>query len=113
MKRALCIVLVLFAAFAVVASLSAADKDQKEVTLKGNIVCAKCELKETDKCVTAIQVKEDKKTVTYYLDDSGEGEKYHGDICGGGEKAGTVVGVVVKKDGKLWIKPSKVEYTKK
>jgi hypothetical protein len=115
MRKAFGIVVVLFAACAIVANLTAADKDSsaKEVTLKGTILCAKCELKETDKCVTAIQVKEDKKTVTYYFDDSGDAEKYHSDVCGGGEKAGTVTGVVTKKDGKMWIKPTKVEYTKK
>jgi hypothetical protein len=112
MRSALCLVFVLFVAVAFVAGLPAADKD-KEVTLKGTIVCAKCELKETDKCVTAIQVKEDKKTVTYYFDDSGDSEKYHGEVCGGGTKDGSVTGVVVdKKDGKKWIKPSKVNYGK-
>jgi hypothetical protein len=38
-----------------------------EVTLKGTILCAKCAVKEAKKCQTAIQVKENGKTVTYYF----------------------------------------------
>ena len=87
--------------------------DKKEVTLKGTVLCAKCALKETKKCTTAIQVKEGDKTVTYYLEDKGTGEDYHEPVCGGEKKEGTVTGVVTEKDGKKWVKPSKVDYAKK
>ena len=86
--------------------------EKKEVTLKGTILCAKCVLKETPKCTTAIQVKEGEKSITYYFDDKGAKEDYHENVCGGDKKEGTVVGVVSDKDGKKWIKPSKVEYAK-
>jgi hypothetical protein len=123
MRNLYSLALAVCAACALVIGLSAADKDSsakdssassaKEVTVKGKIVCAKCELQETKECVTAIQVKQDKKTITYYFDDEGEGAKYHGEICGGGSKDGSVTGVVTtKKDGKMWIKPTKVEYSK-
>ena len=97
---------------------AAAGSDEgkdKEVTLKGTILCAKCALKEKDvkKCTTAIVVKENDKEVIYYLDDQGAKESYHEEVCGGEKKAGLVVGVVATKDGKRWIKPSKVEYEKK
>jgi hypothetical protein len=94
-----------------VAGVSAADK---EVTLKGTLMCAKCELKDKDvtKCTTAIQVKEDGKDVTYYLKDNGNKESYHDEVCGGGKKEGTVVGVVSEEKGKKYITPSKVEYKK-
>jgi hypothetical protein len=85
----------------------------KEVTLKGVIMCAKCELSEAKKCQTIIQVKEDGKTVTYYFKDKGSKEDYHESVCGGGRKAGTVTGTVSEKDGKKWITPSKVVYAKK
>ena len=90
-------------------------QDKKEVTLKGEILCAKCALKEKDvkKCTTAIRVKEDGKDVVYYLDDKGSQEMYHEEVCGGATKEGTVVGTISTKDGKKYIKPSKVEYTKK
>jgi hypothetical protein len=86
----------------------------KEVTLKGSILCAKCALKDkgVKKCTTAIQVKENGKDVVYYLDDKGMKEEYHEAVCGGEKKEGTVKGVVTEKDGKKWIKPSKVEYAK-
>jgi hypothetical protein len=90
------------------------DKEKpKEVTLKGTILCAKCVLKEAKTCTTAIQVKDGDKVVTYYLDDKGHTEPYHEAICGGEKKEGTVTGVVTEKDGKKYIKPSKVEYDKK
>jgi hypothetical protein len=87
-------------------------QEQKEVTLKGTLVCAKCTLKEEAKCTTAVQVKEGDKTVTYLLEDKGNAETYHEPVCGGGKETGTVIGTVSEKDGKKWIKPTKVEYTK-
>jgi hypothetical protein len=85
----------------------------KVVTLKGDVVCAKCELKETSKCVTAIQVKENGQNVTYYFKDKGAKEEYHEAVCGGGKQQATVTGTVSEKNGKKWITPSKVEYVAK
>jgi hypothetical protein len=93
--------------------LGSARAEDKEVTLKGKVLCAKCELKEGNKCQTAIKVKEDGKDVVYYFLDKGNKEEYHEEVCGGGVKEATVVGVVTEKDGKKWIKPKKVEYAKK
>jgi hypothetical protein len=81
-------------------------KDDKEVTLKGTIVCTMCKLKETSECGNAIIVKEDGKDVTYYFKDNGKAEKYHENICEGPKK-GSVKGVVTEKDKKKWITPSK------
>lgn len=92
-----------------------AAKADKEVTLTGTMVCAKCGLKEegVKKCTNAIQVKEGDKTVTYYLDDKGNGEDYHDGLCGGGKKEGAkVTGTVAEKDGKKWVKVTKVEEKK-
>ena len=86
--------------------------DAKEVKLEGTLWCAKCGLKEVGvkKCTNAIQVKDGDKTVTYYLDDKGNGEDYHEGLCGGGKKEGAkVTGTVTEKDGKKWVKVSKVE----
>jgi hypothetical protein len=112
MKAAVALLVCPLAVIVLASALWAQEKD-KEVTLKGSILCAKCALKETEKCQTAIQVKEGDKTVTYYFDDKGEGEPYHEAICGGDRKEGTVVGKVHEKGGKKMIAPSKVEYTKK
>jgi len=101
-----------FAGAVLLASLLLADDKSKEVTLKGTLMCAKCALGETSDCTTAIQVKEGEKLVTYYLDDKGAGEEYHEPICSGAKKEGTVVGAVSEKEGKKYIKPSKVTYAK-
>src|SRR5690348_2708633 len=96
-------IFVLLASWCVlVAGARAADK---EVTLKGQVVCAKCELKEAKTCQTAIQVKEGGRDVTYYFKDRGKAEEYHEAVCGGGRKPATVTGVVSEKDGKKWITP--------
>jgi hypothetical protein len=87
--------------------------DDKEVTLKGTILCAKCELQQAKKCTTAIVVKEDGKDVTYYFKDKGNKEEYHEAVCGGGRQEGMVKGTVTEKEGKKWITPTKVEYAKK
>jgi hypothetical protein len=84
---------------------------EKEVILKGTIVCARCALKETTKCANAIVVKDGAKEVTYYFKDKGNKESYHEEVCGGARKQGMVTGTVSEKDGKKWIIPSKVEYT--
>lgn len=83
-----------------------------EKTLKGTLVCGKCTLKleGCTKCTNVLEVKEGDKTVNYILDDMGNKEPYHKDICPAGKrKDATVVGVVTEKDGKKTIKPSKVD----
>jgi len=95
-----------------VSGAAAQDKD-KEVTLKGTILCAKCALKEGTACQTAIQAKEGKKDVTYYFNDKGSKEAYHEEVCGGERREGTVQGKVSEKDGKKLIAPAKVTYAKK
>ncbi|SRR5229473_6106480 len=87
--------------------------DKREVTLKGEVLCAKCELKEAKKCQTVIVVKKDGQEITYYFKDKGNKESYHEKVCGGGREEATVTGTVSEKDGKKWITPSKVEYAKK
>jgi len=88
----------------------AEDKDAKEKTLKGTMVCGKCTLKVCKKCTNVLQVKEGDKTVNYFIDDKGNKEKYHKAICpDGNEQKAEVTGTVSTKDGKKWIKASKVE----
>jgi hypothetical protein len=94
-------------------SLSSRGDDRKEETLKGTILCARCALKETKKCQTAIQIKEGERTITYYFDDKGNKEEHHEPVCGGDRKEGTVTGTVQERDGKKYVKPSKVDYGKK
>jgi hypothetical protein len=90
-----------------VAALQADDKG-KEVTLKGTITCAKCDLKEADKCATVIKVTKDGKDTVYYFDDKA-GKDNHAKICKTPTK-GTVTGTVSKEGAKNTIKVSKVEF---
>ena len=87
-----------------------ARADDKEVTLKGDITCAKCDLKLADKCATVIKVKEGGKDVVYYFDEAGH-KKYHSKVCTE-SKEGSVTGKVSEKDGKKIITVSKVDYKK-
>ena len=82
----------------------------KEVTLKGKICCAKCELEVSKKCASVIVVKENAKDVVYYFD-AKSNEKYHGDTCSDA-KPGEVTGVVSEMDGKKVITISKLMYAK-
>jgi RecG-like helicase len=105
MRTALFIVLGL--ALALVTGVRAADEG-KEVTLKGTITCAKCDLKKEKACTTVIVVKEDGKDVVYYLDRK-SGKANHKQICQS-PKEGTVKGKVSEKDGKKVITASKVTF---
>jgi hypothetical protein len=92
------------------ALVGAQAQEKKEVTLKGKITCAKCELKAPDAkgCATVIVVKEGGKDVVYYFDTASH-KKNHKEICEEG-KSGSVVGTVAEKDGKKIITASKVEF---
>jgi hypothetical protein len=105
MRAAISLVLGLTVALVVAARVSA---DDKEVTLKGTITCAKCDLKQEKTCHTVIKVSEDGKDVVYYLDDAA-GKKNHKKICTEAKK-GSVTGKVSEKDGKKVITASKVEF---
>jgi len=100
--------LVLMAFVGLVVGVNAQEK--KETTLTGDICCAKCELKESKTCYTVIRVKEKGKDVVYWFDEKAQKE-YHKEICQT-PKEGTVTGVVTEKDGKKWVKVSKVEFKK-
>ncbi len=89
-------------------------EDKKETNLTGTLMCGKCSLKLTPKCSNVLQVKEGDKTVNYFLDDKGNGEDYHEGVCGDGMIKGvSVTGTVSEKDGKKYVKPTKVDLPKK
>lgn len=91
-----------------------ADASTKEVTLKGSITCAKCELKMdgVTKCATVIKVKEGDKEVVYFFDEASH-KANHGKVCTE-SKAGSVTGTVSEeKDGKKTITVTKIEFEEK
>jgi hypothetical protein len=73
--------------------------DAKTVTITGEGKCAKCALKETDKCQNVIQAKEDGKTVTYYLAKNDVSDKFHKNVCQSSKHV-TAKGTVKEVDGK-------------
>src|SRR5437763_11276049 len=107
MRAALSMALGLVVALALVTIARAADKEE---TLKGTIACAKCDLKEPGRrtCQTVVKVTKDGKDTIYYFG-ADSSKKFHKPICMEAKK-GTVTGTVSEKDGKHWIKATKVDF---
>jgi hypothetical protein len=94
------------------ATPSFAAESSKERTLTGTAKCAKCALKETDKCQTVIQTENKKgKTVTYYVADNEVGKAFHQNVCKEAKKV-TATGKVKKVDGKNEFTATKIELAK-
>ncbi len=86
----------------------AAEKS-KERTITGEGKCAKCMLKETEKCQSVIQVENKKgKTVTYYLTENDVSKAFHQNVCKEAKKV-TATGTVKKVGGKNELTVSKIE----
>ncbi len=81
------------------------------ITVTGEGKCAKCALKETDKCQNVIQVEEGGKTVTYYLAKNKVANAYHKNVCQTTTKT-TATGEVAEKDGKKVLTATKIEEAK-
>jgi hypothetical protein len=101
-----------FGLAALIVSLTLRAEEKKEVTLKGQVVCA-CELGQGQACHAVVVVKEGDTEVTYYFRDAGSKDSYHDSVCGHGRRDATVTGLVADENGKKWITPSKVEYVAK
>jgi len=90
----------------VLACLPALAGDQKE--LDGKAMCAKCELKKSDKCHTVIEVKDGATTKIYWTKDNEVAKKFHKEVCSK-PVAVTAKGKVEEKDGKLYVELAKIE----
>ena len=91
-----------------VSSTVAADT-AKERTIKGEAKCAKCSMKEGDKCQTVIQAEnKNGKMITYYLADNQVAKDFHSKICKGPQKV-TATGTVKKDGDKSILTATKVE----
>jgi hypothetical protein len=97
--------------FAYVTPSFAADTS-KETTISGEAKCAKCMLKETEKCQTVIQTEgKAGKTVNYYLADNDVSKAFHKNVCQENKKV-TATGTVKKVDGKNVLTVSKIDLAK-
>ncbi len=89
----------------------AAEKATKEKTISGTAKCAKCSLKESDKCQTVIEkAGKNGKTTKIYLEDNDVAKNFHEQICKEAEgKKVKATGTTVKTDGKMVMTASKIE----
>ncbi|MGE3805797.1 MAG: DUF6370 family protein [Gemmataceae bacterium] len=80
----------------------------QEVTLKGKITCAKCELNMAPRCTTVIVVKQNDKDVIYYFDPAAH-KSIHSVVCGRQNgKNGSVIGTIAEKNGRKIVTVKKV-----
>ena len=91
-----------------------AEKSEKtakgsEVTLNGEMMCAKCELKESEKCQNVLKVTEGGKETKYYLVHNDLAKKNHKMVCSSTHKA-TVTGTVAEDAGKKNLTASAIKY---
>lgn len=89
--------------------VAAAAENEKTITGEGK--CAKCSLKETEKCQTAVVVEEDGKKVTYYLKDNQVSKDFHDNICKTTAKV-KATGKVKDVAGKMELTATKIELVK-
>ncbi len=82
-------------------------RDSKEVTITGEGKCAKCALKESDKCQNVIQVNESGSTVNYYLTANDVSKKFHENLCQESKKV-TATGTVKEVKGKKEFTATKI-----
>jgi hypothetical protein len=82
----------------------------KEVTVKGEMTCAKCGLHESAKCQNVLRVKEaGGKETKYYLAKNPVSDEHHQKVCSGSAPA-TVTGKGSDEKGKKIIAASAVKY---
>ncbi len=92
-------------------AVTATTAPAKDITITGNAMCAKCQLKQTAQCQTAIQVEKGKNTLTYYLTANDVSKAFHENVCTQTKKV-TATGTVKKVDGKLEFAATKIELVK-
>ena len=111
MKRIVLACVALAAALALDASATFGDK-AAPVTLEGDLMCAKCTLKEKDatECQDVLVVKAAEKKaedLKYYLAKNEVSEEY-GMVCTDTRPV-RITGTVAEKDGRKWLAASKIE----
>jgi hypothetical protein len=112
MKKIVCTAIAGLALLGCTTVTFAAEGKGKETTLTGEAKCAKCALKESDKCQTVIQTEgKNGKTVTYWLADNEAAKNFHATVCHGPKKV-KATGVVKKTEGKHEFTVSKIEEVK-
>lgn len=91
-----------------VASMAVTALAAEEMTIKGDAMCTKCSMKETDKCGCAIKTADG---TIYYAKNNSVAKDFHESICHGPAKV-TATGKVSEKEGKKTITLTKIESDK-
>ena len=88
-------------------------KEARERTITGEAKCAKCSLKETDKCQTVIETegKNGKKGRKIYVADNEVAKDFHSNVCKETKKV-KATGTVKNVDGKSEITLTKIDVVK-
>jgi hypothetical protein len=87
------------------------EKKAGEVTLSGEMVCAKCALHESPKCQNVLKVTDAGKETKYYLAQNDVAKSNHEHVCSSPEKA-TVTGTVSEEGGKKMLTASSIKFDK-
>jgi len=93
------------------ATAFAADKEAKEITIKGEGKCGKCALKETASCQNVISVEKGKNKGTYYLAQNQVSKDFHDTVCKETKQV-KATGTVKEVDGKKEFTATKLEEVK-
>jgi len=87
--------------------------EAEQVTLTGTMTCAKCDLKQSDKCQSVLIVGEGDEKTTYYLADNEVNKENHKHVCMKAVDGVKITGTVSENDeGKKMLTASKIEMPK-
>ncbi len=101
------------AGFVLMALATPSFAKDKEVTISGEAKCAKCALKQSDKCQTVIQTENKRgKAITYYLANNDVAKSFHENVCSEPKKV-TATGTVKKVNGKEQFTATKIDLVSK
>lgn len=103
--------LTLLALLGFVSAPAFAESAGKEITVKGEAQCAKCNLKQATECQTVITAEKNGKKTTYYLAKNAVADKFHEEVCKAPKQA-SVTATCKKEGDKLVLTASKAEVAK-
>ncbi len=93
------------------AGLASAASGGKEITLTGQVACAKCCLKTADECQNVLTVEKDGKKTSYYIVHDEVSKGFHSEVCKQPKQA-SVTAKCEKVGDKLQLTASKIELAK-
>ena len=113
MKRLTTAAVACMAGLLLFAFTSAARAEDKEMTITGEGKCAKCSLKESDKCQTVIVQGKGEKAKKYFVVQNDIAKEFHSNICHESKMVKAIGTVKKDADGKLEFTATKIEVVKK